>query len=104
MHHHHVQPPLFTNLPPDISLYVLSFLPAPSICALAAVSRASKVFLDTHEDGVFHQLCVVCRFVESGRALEDVQGVSEGDGKSWKALCESNILLCLIGSLNGLCA
>ena len=84
---------MLSSLPPDITLYLLSFLSLTDVVKLHALSRDFSDFLAANEATIYHQLAILHHFTAPGVALEDavereqaVGGLLDGV-TTWKQLC-----------------
>lgn len=86
---------MFFTLSPDLSLYILSFVPVQDVVKLYTLSHSVARFLRSHEDALFHQLAVLHGYAKSGVSLDEAVAVELRKGgyhvkgvKTWMELCE----------------
>jgi hypothetical protein len=82
------------DLPPEMTLNVLSHLPIPSLLSLRLLSRQWSDFVNVHQSVIFHGAALYHGYVPPGTGLEDVLSVTRNMGRplagttSWKDLCK----------------
>ncbi|EMD32433.1 hypothetical protein CERSUDRAFT_126831 [Gelatoporia subvermispora B] len=81
------------TIPPDITLYVLSFLPIPDLRSFSLIARQAHRCVVTHEDSIYHRAAILHKFTESQTSLEQaVQDEQIRSGwlvgvRGWKDFC-----------------
>jgi len=86
---------MFLSFPPDVSLYILSFVSLHDIHSLSLVAREARALIINNEPTVYHQAAIVHRFVPAGISLEKAKRAESQKGgwlddvQSWKELCMS---------------
>lgn len=85
---------VLSRLPPEIVLYLLSYLPISSLSQLYSVSRTWNTFLLHHEATIYHRAAFLHGFIDGDSAsLESVKSSNKyservlADVDSWKKLC-----------------
>ena len=83
---------LFSRLPAEIQLKVLSYCHIQTILSVQATSKAWKTFIDENENSIYHSAAIVHRFIQPDETLDEVQLTHPGrwldDVEGWKDLCE----------------
>ena len=84
---------MLLQLPTDILLYILSFVPVHDLFSLQLVSRQAHRLICGNEESIYHQAAVLHRFAPPEVSLEEVKRLEARnsawlDGvRSWKELC-----------------
>ena len=83
---------LFSKLPPEIQLNVLSCCHIQTILSVQAVSKAWKTFIDENESIIYHSAAILHRFIQPEETLDKIHLTYPGkwlyDVEGWKDLCE----------------
>lgn len=82
-----------SDLPPELVLRMLSFLPIPSLHAMQVLSRLWNGFFHTHERLIYLRAACYHRFISNTNVpLSEARSVYPGCVKkevdSWRSLCE----------------
>ncbi|KAJ3496321.1 hypothetical protein NLJ89_g10502 [Agrocybe chaxingu] len=87
---------MFTALPPEIVLQILSYLPVSSCSALSATSHTWNVFFAENEMVIYREAAFLHGFADRRTALPDPTVLGERysyrvlqPGMSWKSLCKT---------------
>ena len=91
---------MLSDLPADLTLYILSFLSFKHINALYPVSRSLFKFLHDHQDALYHRLAIAHRYALPGVSLADTvaaQLEKKGGGHlrdidTWRDFCEYTLM------------
>ncbi|OCH92412.1 hypothetical protein OBBRIDRAFT_751376 [Obba rivulosa] len=81
------------TIPPDITLYILSFLSIPDLRCFSLISRDAHRFVTENEHSIYHKAAVLHKFVESETALEQALQVEQirsgwlAGVRGWKDFC-----------------
>ena len=82
------------DLPPEVTLNVLSHLPIPSLLSFCLLSRQWSDFVAVHQPVIFHGAALYHGYIPLRTGLEDVLSVNMGrplaETTSWKDICKSH--------------
>ncbi|KAG8997102.1 hypothetical protein FRB94_005310 [Tulasnella sp. JGI-2019a] len=91
---------MFTDLPPELFVKLLSFLAIQDIASVILLSKAARILVDSNESQVYRSAAIFHGFLTDGAlSLEEAKGYEAGSQRwlhevhSWKAYCRQHMAL-----------
>lgn len=82
-------------LPPELTLHILSYIPAYDLACLEAVCCLWRRFLEEHKIPIYRAAAVLHDIAHPGASLEDSKGVHFSswldDVTDWKTFCKQSM-------------